>query len=244
MSDSTVAETEDDFGEPPKGTASRWKAEIEAHDKERDRWRDRVERIEARYRDERNREDDERRFALLWANLEVLQPTLYARDPKPEVARRFQDRDPVGRVMATIVERNLSVAIERGGGAFGRTMKAAVKDFLLGGQGVAWVRYEVEFGDDVDKGTGQPQVEDEAVCPDYVHWRDFGCTAGARVWDEVTAVWRRTFLGREELVERFGATSASGCHWTTRTQAARTRTPARRPSPRPPFTRSGTPLSG
>jgi hypothetical protein len=200
----TAAETEDDFGEPPKGTASRWKAEIEAHDKERERWRDRVERIEARYRDERNSEDTERRFALLWANLEVLQPTLYARDPKPEVARRFQDRDPVGRVMATIVERNLAVAIERGGGAFGRTMRGVVKDFLLGGQGVAWVRYEVEFGDDVDEGTGQPSVEDEGVCPDYVHWSDFGCTAGARVWDEVTAVWRRSFLDREELVERFG----------------------------------------
>jgi hypothetical protein len=106
--------------------------------------------------------------------------------------------------MATIVERNLAVAIERGGGAFGRTMRAAVKDFLLGGQGVAWVRYEVEFGDDVDEATGQPKVNDEAVTPDYVHWRDFGCTAGARVWDEVTAVWRRSFLDREELIERFG----------------------------------------
>src|SRR4051812_9817226 len=169
------AETEEEFGPPPQGTASRWKAEIEHFDHERERWRDRVERIEARYRDERNREDDERRFALLWANLEVLQPTLYARDPKPEVARRFQDRDPVGRVMATIVERNLAIAIERGGGAFGRTMRAAVKDFLLGGQGVAWVRYEVEFGDDVDPSSGQPTVDDEAVTPDYVHWRDFGC---------------------------------------------------------------------
>lgn len=199
-----MSETESDFGAPPVGTAARWKAEIDAHDKERDGWRDRVERIERRYRDERGHEDDERRFALLWANLEVLQPTLYARDPKPEVARRFQDRDPVGRVMATIVERNLAVAIERGGGTFGRTMKAAVKDFLLGGQGVAWVRYEVEFGDAVDPATGQPKVDDEGVCPDYVHWRDFGCTAGARVWDEVTAVWRRSFLGRDELVERFG----------------------------------------
>jgi hypothetical protein len=197
------AETEEQFGPPPAGTASRWKAEIEHFDHERERWRDRVERIEARYRDERNRQDDERRFALLWANLEVLSPTLYAKSPKPEVGRRFQDRDPVGRVMATILERNLQVAIERGGGTFDRTMRAAVKDFLLGGQGVAWVRYEVSFGE-VNDATGQPDVDDEAVVPDYVHWRDFGCTAGARVWDEVTAVWRRTFLCRDELNERFG----------------------------------------
>jgi hypothetical protein len=196
-------ETVEQFGPPPAGTVARWKSEIEHFDKEREVWRDRVERIERRYRDERNHHDDERRFALLWANLEVLQPTLYARDPKPEVTRRFQDRDPVGRVMATILERNLAVALERGGGTFGRTMKAAVKDFLLGGQGVAWVRYEVAFGE-VDEATGQPEVEDEGVCPDYVHWRDWGCTAGARVWDEVTAVWRKSFLDREELKERFG----------------------------------------
>jgi hypothetical protein len=126
-------ETVEQFGPPPAGTVARWKSEIEHFDKEREVWRDRVERIERRYRDERNHHDDERRFALLWANLEVLQPTLYARDPKPEVTRRFQDRDPVGRVMATILERNLAVALERGGGTFGRTMKAAVKDFLLGG---------------------------------------------------------------------------------------------------------------
>jgi hypothetical protein len=62
---------------------------------------------------------------------------------------------------------------------------------------------EVSFGE-VNDATGQPDVDDEAVVPDYVHWRDFGCTAGARVWDEVTAVWRRTFLCRDELNERFG----------------------------------------
>jgi hypothetical protein len=197
-------ETVEQFGPPPAGTVARWKSEIEHFDKEREVWRDRVERIERRYRDERHHHDDERRFALLWANLEVLQPTLYARDPKPEVTRRFQDRDPVGRVMATILERNLAVALERGGGTFGRTMRAAVKDFLLGGQGVAWVRYEVAFGEEIDQATGQPEVEDEGVCPDYVHWRDWGCTAGARVWDEVTACWRKSFLDREELKERFG----------------------------------------
>jgi hypothetical protein len=203
MSDTSSAETEDDFGPAPAGTAERWKAEIQGFEDERERWRDRVERIEARYRDERNREEDGRRFALLWANLEVLQPTLYARDPKPEVARRFKDRDPVGRVMATIIERNLAVALERGQGAFGRTMRACVKDFLIGGQGVAWCRYEVEFGDDVDS-TGAPKVDREAVCPDYVHWRDFGFTAGSRTWDEVTAVWRKSFLTRDQLTDRFG----------------------------------------
>lgn len=211
----TGVETVEDFGGPPLGAAERWKAEIRAFSKEREGWRKRVEAIEKRYRDEREETDDARRFALLWANVEVLLPTLYARDPKPEVSRRFKDRDPVGRVMALILERNLDVALERDGGAFGRTMKAAVKDFLLSGQGFAWVRYSVTMGTEGDgeqdvpdqmDGTAQAPVavaEDEWAPFDYVHWRDAGFTAGARTWDEVTAVWRRSFLTRDALVKRF-----------------------------------------
>ena len=64
--------------------------------------------------------------------------------PKADVGRRFRDRDPVGRVAGQILERNLDSAIARDG-AFDRTMQAAVKDLLLGGQGAAWVRYDVQF---------------------------------------------------------------------------------------------------
>jgi hypothetical protein len=199
----TAAETEDDFGEPPKGTASRWKAEIEAHDKERERWRDRVERIEARYRDERNREDTERRFALLWANLEVLQPTLYARDPKPEVARRFQDRDPVGRVMATIVERNLAVAIERGGGAFGRTMRAASKTSCWAARASPGCATRSSSATTWTRARASRRWTTRRV-PGLRALARLRLHRGARVWDEVTAVWRRSFLDREELIERFG----------------------------------------
>lgn len=249
----TAVETVEDFGGPPLGAAERWKAEIRAFSKEREGWRKRVEAIEKRYRDEREETDDARRFALLWANVEVLLPTLYARDPKPEVSRRFKDRDPVGRVMALILERNLDVALERDGGAFGRTMKASVKDFLLTGQGFAWVRYSVTMGTEGDGEQDDPgEIPSAAATPDrapvldatrvyavgtpgqslqhppngeagegghgplptpvttdewapfdYVHWRDAGFTAGARTWDEVTAVWRRSFLTRDALVKRF-----------------------------------------
>lgn len=38
----------------------------------------------------------------------------------------------------------------------------------------------------------------------HVHWRDFGFTAGARTWAEVSAVWRCAYMTRTELQERFG----------------------------------------
>jgi hypothetical protein len=191
MSDAVAAPTaerEEDFGAAPNGVATRWKAEIEAFDRERRKYVERAEKISARYRNEHGGED--RRFALLWANVEVLKPTIYARDPMPRVFRRFRDRDPVGRVAGQLLERSLSCQIEKGHD-YGLAVRAAVLDFLLIGQGAAWVFYEP--GDYGDRAVLGP-----------VHWRDFGFTAGARTWAEVTAVWRASYLTRDELVERFG----------------------------------------
>jgi hypothetical protein len=49
----------------------------------------------------------------------------------------------------------------------------------------------------------QERIEYECAPVDYVHWRDFGITV-ARTWEEVTAVWRKVYMGRPALVERFG----------------------------------------
>jgi len=185
---SPAAETEADFGAPPRGLASRWRAEIEAFERERRSYAERADKITKRYRNEHGRE--ERRFALLWANIEVLTPTVYARDPQPRVFRRFRDRDPVGRVAARLLERSLSCQIEKGGD-FGLAARAAVQDYLLVGQGVGWVFYE-------------PSEAGERAVLQQVHWRDFGFTAGARTWAEVSAVWRAAYMTRDALIERFG----------------------------------------
>lgn len=183
-----VAETPEQFGPPPVGIARRWVAEIEAFDRERRRYCERAEKIIERYRNEHAGED--RRFALLWANVEVLKPTVYARDPVPRVFRRFRDRDPVGRVAGRLLERVLTCQIEKQDD-YGQAVRAAVLDYLLIGQGQAWVFYE-------------PSDYGERAVLGHVHWRDFGFSAGARTWPEVTAVWRVSYLTRAELVERFG----------------------------------------
>jgi hypothetical protein len=108
-------------------------------------------------------------------------------------------------------------------------MKQTVQDRLLGGRGTAWVRYEPhivgemggesdgapedgwELTEDIDEAEteggihreNQERIEYECAPVDYVHWRDFGLTV-ARTWEEVTAVWRKVYLGRPALVERFG----------------------------------------
>jgi hypothetical protein len=128
-----------------------------------------------------------------------------------------------------MLERALEFEIEHYGD-YKSAMNNAVLDRLLGGRGVAWVRYEPHIvgeeagmtdGDTPDDGLQVSEDSDEAetpeateiesqerieyeCCPvDYVHWRDFGHTI-ARTWEEVTAVWRRVYMSRPALVERFG----------------------------------------
>jgi hypothetical protein len=48
----------------------------------------------------------------------------------------------------------------------------------------------------------EPVVFEESVT-DYVNWEDFGHSV-ARTWDEVSYVWRRVYLSREQLIDRFG----------------------------------------
>jgi hypothetical protein len=49
----------------------------------------------------------------------------------------------------------------------------------------------------------QQEVTYEEVAIDYVHWEDFGHCA-ARTIDELPAEWRKVYMTRAELIERFG----------------------------------------
>jgi hypothetical protein len=105
-------------------------------------------------------------------------------------------------------------------------MDSAVFDRMIGGRGTAWVRYEphivagekgmpedgVQVTEDVDESDESTEglenesperIEYECAPIDYVHWRDFGHSV-ARTWEEVTAVWRKVYMNRDALVERFG----------------------------------------
>jgi len=192
-------------------------------------WESRSDRIVKRYRDEqRSRNNPNAKFNILWSNVQTINPAIFARLPRPDVSRRFRDNDPVGRVASMMLERALEYEIEHYGD-YGSAMKSSVLDRLLGGRGTSWVRYEPHIvGSDGGEAEGAPddgyqitedtdeaeteggiyredqeRIEYECAPVDYVAWRDFGHTI-ARTWEEVTACWRKVYLGRPALVERFG----------------------------------------
>jgi hypothetical protein len=192
-------------------------------------WEGRADKIVKRYRDEsRSRNNPTAKFNILWSNVQTITPAVFARLPRPDVSRRFRDNDPIGRVASMMLERALEYEIEHYGD-YASAMKQCVQDRLLGGRGTAWVRYEphivgqasgeaegapddgfqvTEDTDEAETEGGiyredQERIEYECAPVDYVYWRDFGLTT-ARTWEEVTAVWRKVYMERAALVERFG----------------------------------------
>jgi len=191
-------------------------------------WEGRADKIVKRYRDDsRTRNNPNAKFNILWSNVQTITPAIFARLPRPDISRRFRDNDPIGRVASMMLERALDYEITHYGD-YKSAMNQSVNDRLLGGRGTSWVRYEphivgseadgmdmpedgLEITEDIDEAEteggmyreDQERIEYECAPVDYVHWRDFGLTV-ARTWEEVTAVWRKVYLGRPALVERFG----------------------------------------
>jgi hypothetical protein len=203
-----------------------WYKTIASYERSFKRWEARADRIVKKYKDDsRYDRNPNARFNILWSNVQTIQPAIFARLPRPDVSRRFRDNDPIGRVASMMLERALEYEIEHYGD-YKSAMNNAVLDRLLGGRGVSWVRYEPHFAVDEagepDDGYQVTEDSDEAetpeaqeienperieyeCCPvDYVHWKEFGHTPGARTWEEVTAVWRKVYMSRPALVERFG----------------------------------------
>jgi hypothetical protein len=197
-----------------------------SYERQYKRWEQRADRIVKKYKDDsRYDRNPNARFNILWSNVQTIQPAIFARLPRPDVSRRFRDNDPIGRVASMMLERALEFEIEHYGD-YKSAMNNSVLDRLLGGRGVSWVRYEPHFAVDEpgepDDGFQVTEDSDESETPegelnenperieyecapvDYVHWKEFGHSPGARTWEEVTCVWRKVYMSRPALVERFG----------------------------------------
>ncbi|TAA50997.1 hypothetical protein [Shinella sp. JR1-6] len=218
-----------DAPNPEAQTWQRWKAALDfaLKDKKYTEWLQKCEKINKRYRDDREApaEIRRRRMNILWSNVQTLLPAVYAKAPKPIVERRFLDRDEAARLASTILERTLSMQLEVSG--FHDATKRGVLDWLLGGMGQVWVRYEPQFTTEVEaaentriqtqeqkssnsedkiqeNGDGTPyqKLAYEKVCVDYVFYKDF-LWGSSRFWTEVPWVGRRVWLTRSEIAEKF-----------------------------------------
>lgn len=217
------------------GSATHWIDEVTKAEKDKRyvAWLRSCRVINRRYREEhpesqaRNRASVQRRYAILWSNVETLRPAVYGRPPTSLVSRRFNDADPTARAASDVLERALQYSNEEGG--LNGLMKLVAKDYLLPGRGQAWIRYEPVYGplrvplqitndvyasptgqtydkDDVQEDDEGPhvmeqQVTYEKVCEDHVAYDDFIWPA-KREWVQMPWVARKVAMTREQMTAR------------------------------------------
>lgn len=162
-----------------------WASELRRADRHEASWRKRARKLVERYRDERDPDLDRsnRRFNIFWSNVQTIAPTVYSSPPVPDVRRRYQDDDPVGREVAILLERELEFLVDdqpEVGSSLSEVFEAVRDDALIVGRGVAWVVYEakIERREDIqvvpvaDPLTGAPEqvvylLDGEPVEPDF-----------------------------------------------------------------------------
>jgi pyruvate/2-oxoglutarate dehydrogenase complex dihydrolipoamide acyltransferase (E2) component len=197
---------------------SEWKTKLEESTRYFESYFKRCAAIEKIYLGQKNdAASKDTRFAMLWANISVLQPAVYARTPEPAVERRFKDSDPVARTASEMTERVLTYQMETAD--IDSLLRQVRDDFLLFGRGAAWLRYEADIeSSDVGVETTeteqleakeaaqlepQERITGERTPVDYVHWSDF-LHSPARRWEDVTWVARRVPMSKDDIIERFG----------------------------------------
>ena len=175
---------------PDEGKASKpWLKLIEDARKAFRTWDDKCDNIDKLYADLKALASGgtDREMQLFWANMEVLRPSVYNREPVPVVAPKFRDRRELPRAASEILERALVSDFEADD--LHETLKLVRDDLLLAGRGVPWLRY-------ANRGNS------EAVLCEHVGRKDF-LHDPARKWAEVQWVAKRAYLSRLEMKKRF-----------------------------------------
>lgn len=179
-------------------SAEWWKKEVSRSMKDWKETRDKGKKVIERYRDERGaQEGKKKRFNILFSNVETLKPAIYSQVPVPDIRRRWQDKDPVGRMAALILQRAVSYCLESYD--FHGVLKRCNLDYLLPGFAVARVMYKPYF-----KGEGKDQEKIyEEVATKYVAW-DMFAMSRSKIYENVWWAATAEDLTKDEARAQFG----------------------------------------
>lgn len=164
-----------------------WLEEIETASIEEKDWRKDAETASDLHRGTGN--SPHRTYNLFHSNVETVCPAIYNSTPNPDVRRRYNDKDPVAKVVSDILERALGYSVDTYD--FDDEMKSCVQDMVVVDRGIARVKYQPYFGNEGEV------VSEDVVC-EYVPWRSFR-RGPARLWKDVPWIAFEHFLSREQV---------------------------------------------
>lgn len=222
MSINASITSDSDFKDTPNGLAARWQTEINSSQQELLKFHEDANTTTNRFLDKRDvYGENDSKVNLFWSTTQVLLSMLYARPPKADVARSFQDYDDdVARVAGTMLERLLNRAFNDSTSNWDSAVRQGIEDWLVVGFGQIWLRYEVqteqyevpavmdEFGQEISPAEEAEQIVDEDAPADYIYWEDFFYSP-CRRWEEARWVARRVYMTKDQMVERFGEAIAN-----------------------------------
>lgn len=195
-------ERPEDLGNTPEAVARRWKLELKLADKRESSWRKKAAEIYRLYTPDSPAANS---FNILWTNTETLRQSVYNSLPQPDVRRRYQDGDPLGKAVAEVMTRALEFSQDTYD--FDAVLKNDVLAMLLPGRAVSRVRYVPDIAEvpaEEGKTDGYEEISWEQVICERVQWDDFRILCAAKCWDEVNAIGFRHRLTRDDCIDKFG----------------------------------------
>lgn len=221
LTESTSVNTVDspaDFGKGAEGEYRRWAVEISLAKTRMKDWRKNAKKLWDVYHGtsvSRKRNS----YNALYANTEILAPSVYNSMPTPDVRRRFAQGDPLGKAVSEVLNRALLFNAETTG--FEAEIKDDVLDMLIVGMGFSRVRYVpdlVKVGDTMHVGSEEAETslvheaqqgeENEELAwetapIEHVKWDKYLRGPG-RTFKEIPWWAFEHDLTRDELIRRFG----------------------------------------
>lgn len=215
MADDLALDTRKEADATPAKAFERWQLELKLAKKREKVWREKAQKVLDDYRGKERKANS---FPILWANTEILRPALYNSTPKPDVRRRFRQKDMLGKAVSEVMERSVSYCVDAYD--IDNCLQNDVLDALLPGRAVTRIRYvpkikkieqaaqpvvdgaEAAHKEEPFEGTREEVEYEQAFC-DHVQWDDFLHGPG-RVWEEVPWEAFKHRLTRDDLIEQFG----------------------------------------
>lgn len=150
-----------------------------------------------------NEKSEQYPYNILYSNTETLQSALYNSPPRPEVQRRFKDKDLLGKLASTSISRFLEFFMDsndREYSDFDSMIGLAVEEALVPGRGLT--RFKVD-GEIKVTDAGERDVSSMSICGEEVPWDrlHFGY---AKTWAKVPWIAFDLFMTKDELKENFG----------------------------------------
>lgn len=193
-----------------------WKKELNEAKSERKDWLETAAKIYKLYLPKRtdsnmSRAQKKVKFNIFNSNVGVLESALFSRIPKPMVSRKFADPgDPISRVASTILERVLISELTSNSN-FKSALKKTVKDYLVVGLGVSYVRYDADvsapimLSDDTEDLMAETSsiIKSQNTDIEHVLYKDF-FHSDDDTWEKLRWAARRVYLSEEEVAKRFG----------------------------------------